>query len=291
LRRGFGLAMFVEKSGLGPQETADVTVSRSGAVHVCSGGTSLGQGIETVLAQIAADALGVCPDSVSVIAGDTGMLGDGVGSWASRSTVVGGSAVLRAAEATGALARQAAAVLLGADDADLRLAGGRVTLVSPTQAGSRAVPREQAGPPAASITLGEIAAALADQPAGEDLPPGPLGARREFSVDHMTYPYGVHLAQVEIDPGTGAINVLRYFVAYEVGRAINPAAVEGQLVGGALQGIGGALFEEVAYSPEGQPLTASLIDYLLPSAHEAPDVGTLFFEPKERYVARVEAPP
>ncbi len=94
----------------------------------------------------------------------------------------------------------------------------------------------------------------------------------------MTYPYGVHLAQVEIDPGTGAIRVLRYFVAYEVGHAINPATVEGQLVGGALQGIGGALFEEVAYSPEGQPLTASLIDYLLPSAHEAPDVGTLVTE-------------
>ena len=206
------------------------------------------------------------------------MLGDGVGSWASRSTVVGGSAVLRAAEATGALARQAAAVLLGAGDAELRLAGGRVTVISAAQAGSQGQPGERAGPLAASVTLGEIAAALAGRPAGKDLPAGPLGARREFSVDHMTYPYGVHLAQVEIDRGTGAIRVLRYFVAYEVGRAINPATVEGQLVGGALQGIGGALFEEVAYSPEGQPLTASLIDYLLPSAHEAPEVATLVTE-------------
>jgi carbon-monoxide dehydrogenase large subunit len=94
----------------------------------------------------------------------------------------------------------------------------------------------------------------------------------------MTYPYGVHLAQVELDPGTGGIEVLRYFVAYEVGRAINPATVEGQLVGGALQGIGGALFEELAYSPEGQPLAASLIDYLLPSAREAPEVVTLVTE-------------
>jgi CO/xanthine dehydrogenase Mo-binding subunit len=94
----------------------------------------------------------------------------------------------------------------------------------------------------------------------------------------MTYPYGVHLAQVELDPGTGGIEVLRYFVAYEVGRAINPATVEGQLVGGALQGIGGALLEELAYSPEGQPLTASLIDYLLPSAREAPEVVTLVTE-------------
>jgi carbon-monoxide dehydrogenase large subunit/6-hydroxypseudooxynicotine dehydrogenase subunit gamma len=262
--------VFLEKSGLGPYEVAEVQVDASGGIHVTVGGTSLGQGIETVFAQIAADALGVCPDQVSVIAGDTEMLDDGVGSWASRSTVVGGSAVLRAAEAASALARQSAAVLLGADPADLRLAHGRVTAASPGQA--------ESGHVVASVTLGEIAAALADRPARVDLPPGPLGARREFTVDHMTYPYGVHLAQVELDPGTGGVEVLRYFVAYEVGRAINPATVEGQLAGGALQGIGGALLEELAYSPEGQPLTASLIDYLLPSAREAPEVVTLVTE-------------
>jgi len=94
----------------------------------------------------------------------------------------------------------------------------------------------------------------------------------------MTYPYGVHLAQVEIDPGTGGVTVLRYFVGYEIGRAINPATVEGQLVGGAVQGIGGALLEEVAYGPDGQPLTASLIDYLLPFASEAPEVVTMVTE-------------
>jgi aerobic carbon-monoxide dehydrogenase large subunit len=264
---GTGIAMFLEKSGLGPYEVAEVQVEPSGRVRVTVGGASLGQGIETVLAQIAADALGVRPDSVSVVAGDTEMLGDGVGSWASRSTVVGGSAVLRAAEATAALALRAGAILLGAgDDAELSLAGGRVTL------------GELDGPLATSVTLGEIATVLADRPAGTDLPPGPLGAWRQFSVEHMTYPYGAHLAQVEIDPGTGAIKVLRYFVAYEVGRAINPTTVEGQLVGGALQGIGGALFEEVAYSPEGQPLTASLMDYLVPSAEEAPEVATLVTE-------------
>jgi len=267
---GTGAAVFLEKSGLGPYEVAEVRVDASGGVRVTAGGTSLGQGIETVLAQIAADALGVCPDQVSVIAGDTGMLDDGVGSWASRSTVVGGSAVLRAAAATGELARRCAAVLLGADPADLRLAHGRVT-TAPTGVA-------EPGHAAASVTLGEIAAALAGRPARAGLPPGPLGARREFTAGRMTYPYGVHLAQVELDPGTGGIEVLRYFVAYEVGRAINPATVEGQLVGGALQGIGGALLEELAYSPEGQPLAASLIDYLLPSAREAPGVVTLVTE-------------
>jgi CO/xanthine dehydrogenase Mo-binding subunit len=262
---GAGAAIFLEKSGLGPYEVAEVRVEESGEIHVLAGGASLGQGIETVLAQIAADALGTRPDSVSVAAGDTGLLGDGVGSWASRSTVVGGSAVRRAAEATADLARAAAAVLLGAGPADLCLADGRVTVASPVAATE-------------SVSLGEIAAALADPPPGLDLPPGPLGARREFTVDHMTYPYGVHLAQVEIDPGTGGVTVLRYFIGYEIGRAINPATVEGQLVGGALQGIGGALFEEVAYGPDGQPLTASLIDYLLPFAGEAPAIGTLVTE-------------
>ena len=262
---GTGAAIFLEKSGLGPYEVAEVLVEESGQIHVLAGGASLGQGIETVLAQIAADALGACPDGIRVAAGDTGLLGDGVGSWASRSTVVGGSAVRRAAEATADLARGAAAVLLGADPADLCLADGRVTVATPGRA-------------AGSVSLGEIAAALAGPPPGLDLPPGPLGARREFTVDHMTYPYGVHLAQVEIDPGTGGVTVLRYFIGYEIGRAINPATVEGQLVGGALQGIGGALFEEVAYGPDGQPLTASLIDYLVPFAGEAPEIGTLVTE-------------
>jgi aerobic carbon-monoxide dehydrogenase large subunit len=317
---GTGVAVFLEKSGLGPYEVAEVRIDSSGGVQVMAGGTSLGQGIETVLAQIAADALGTCPERVSVVAGDTGLLSDGVGSWASRSTVVGGSAVRLAAEATAAQAREAAAVLLGADPADLCLAGGRVSLTSPGHAESPAQGAEPAemaggqrapvvsggwpgaggrdgepaasrgrpgtgrldsgpaGPAATSVSLGEIAAALAGRPDGMDLPPAPLGARREFAVDHMTYPYGVHLAQVEIDPGTGGVTVLRYFVAYEVGRAINPATVEGQIVGGALQGIGGALFEEVAYGPDGQPLSASLIDYLLPSAGEAPEVVTLVTE-------------
>jgi aerobic carbon-monoxide dehydrogenase large subunit len=289
---GTGAAVFLEKSGLGPYEVAEVQVSPSGAVRVAVGGASLGQGIETVLAQIAADALGVCPDGVTVVAGDTGVLGDGMGSWASRSTVVGGSAVHLAAEATAALAREAAAVLLGAHPADLCLAGGRVTVGPPAQraevaaerAAGRGEPesrRPAVGAPGhrgRSVSLGEIAAALAGRPPGLDLPPGPLGARREFTVDHMTYPYGVHLAQVEIDPGTGAVTVLRYFIGYEIGRAINPATVEGQLVGGALQGIGGALFEEMAYGPDGQPLTASLIDYLLPSAGEAPEFTTLVTE-------------
>lgn len=260
---GTGAAVFLEKSGLGPYETAAVEVDRKGAVKVFIGGTSLGQGIETVMAQVAADQLGVNIDQVDVVGGETASMEDGLGSWASRSTVVGGSAVLIAAEATADLARQVASTLLEVAPHDLTLRDGRV---------------EVAGSRDRSISLGELAAVIANPPGDMDLGCAVLGARRVFSVDHMTYPYGVHLAQVSVDGDTGAVTVLRYFVAYEVGRAINPMTVEGQLVGGAIQGIGGALLEELVYGPDGQPLSATLIDYLLPTAEEAPTVGTLIAE-------------
>ena len=253
-RRGLGLAMFVEKSGLGPQETADVTVSRSGAVHVYSGGTSMGQGIETVLAQITADALGVDPRAVRVTAGDTAAQPFGAGSWASRSTVVGGNAVHQAATAVRDRAIELAARLLEAAPEDLELAGGVVSV------------RGDPDLTAARLTLADIARAAA--PAG-------LSARRRFEVTHMTYPYGAHIAVVEVDTGTGQVRVLRYLVAYEVGRAINPMLVEGQLRGGVAQGIGGALFEEFGYDEAGQPQATTFIEYRVPTAAEIPPVDVL----------------
>jgi carbon-monoxide dehydrogenase large subunit len=268
---GTGVAVFVEKSGLGPYEVADVRVDRSGRVHVATGGTSLGQGLETVLAQIASDPLGVSASDVTVIAGDTGVLSDGVGSWASRSTVVGGSAAWLAAQEVAGIARAAASLMLEVPAEDLRMGEGRITV---QRAGSGEAP---AGPPR-FVTLGEVASALADRPLGLRLPAGPLQARREFEINHMTYPYGVHLAQVEIDRDTGGVSVLRYFIAYEVGRAINPANVEDQLIGGAIQGIGGALLEQLQFDPDGQPLAANLIDYLLPFASEAAEITTLISE-------------
>jgi carbon-monoxide dehydrogenase large subunit/6-hydroxypseudooxynicotine dehydrogenase subunit gamma len=259
--RGFGLAMFVEKSGLGPQETADVTVSKSGAVHVYSGGTSLGQGIETVLAQIAADALGVDPGVVHVTAGDTAAQPFGAGSWASRSTVVGGSAVHQAATAVRERAVQLAARMLEAAEEDLDLADGSITV---------------RGDPGTRIGLADVARAA--EPASGYLRPGEpagLSARRRFEVSHMTYPYGAHAAVVDVDPGTGQVRVLRYLVAYEVGRAINPMLVEGQLRGGVAQGIGGALLEEFGYDEAGQPQAVTFMEYRMPTAAEVPLVDVL----------------
>jgi carbon-monoxide dehydrogenase large subunit/6-hydroxypseudooxynicotine dehydrogenase subunit gamma len=260
-RRGLGVAAFLEKSGLGPQETADVVISRTGAVHVYSGGTSLGQGIETVLAQIAADVLGLDPAGVSVINGDTALQPFGGGSWASRSTVVAGSAVHAAAGAVRDRAVEVAARMLEAAPADLVCAGGAVSV---------------RGDPGSAVTLGEIAAAAG--PASRWLhsgEPAGLSARRRFEVTHMTYPYGVHIAVVDVDPGTGGVQVLRYLVAYEVGRAVNPTLVEGQLRGGAAQGIGGALLEEFCYDEAGQPQSVTFMDYRIPTAAEVPPIDVL----------------
>jgi aerobic carbon-monoxide dehydrogenase large subunit len=260
-RAGLGVAMFLEKSGLGPQETADVIVSPSGDVRVHSGGTSLGQGIETALAQVTADALGVDPDVVTVINGDTNLQPFGGGSWASRSTVVGGSAVHRAALAVRERAIRMASRMLEVAEQDLEVRDGTIGVK---------------GAPGTGVSYAEVAKAC--RPGSPHLPadePAGLSERRRFEVEHMTYPYGVHVALVDVDTGTGQVKVLRYLVAYEVGRAINPTMVEGQLLGGVAQGVGGALLEEFRYDEAGQPQAVTFMDYLMPTAAELPRIDIL----------------
>ncbi|SDX80339.1 xanthine dehydrogenase, molybdenum binding subunit apoprotein [Modestobacter sp. DSM 44400] len=262
---GLGFAVFLEKSGLGPHETADVTVEQDGEVTVHSGGTSLGQGIETVLAQIAAQRLDIDDRAVHVINGDTNLQPFGVGSWASRSTVVGGSAVDLAATAVLERALQVAARVLGVPAEQVRLTGGCFSAI---------------GEPGRRLSWGDVAGACA--PGSPHLRPEDtpgLSARRVFAVDHMTYPYGVHVALVDVDRDTGHVEVLRYLVAYEVGRAINPTLVEGQLIGGVAQGLGGALYESFVYDQQGQPQATTFMDYLMPTAEEVPRrVDTLVTE-------------
>jgi CO/xanthine dehydrogenase Mo-binding subunit len=260
---GTSVAYFADKSGLGVYETAGIDIGADGSVRILIGGASSGQGIETVMAQIAVGELGVPLEQVEVVHGDTDLIPDGVGSWSSRSTVIGGSAVLNAAKATADKARRVAAELLEAAPGDMVLADGRAHV---------------AGSPDRGLTLGEVAAAcdaVSSQARGEA--PG-LGAREIYVDPQMNYPYGVALAQVELDRETGAVTVQRYFCAYEIGRAVNPMLVEGQIIGGVAQGIGGALLEELAYGDDGQPRSASFMDYLLPGATEVPPVGTLITE-------------
>jgi carbon-monoxide dehydrogenase large subunit/6-hydroxypseudooxynicotine dehydrogenase subunit gamma len=243
---------------------AKMSVDSSGAVRLATGGTSLGQGIETVMAQIAAEQLGMGIESMDVINGDTDGTEYGMGSFASRSTVVGGGAVHGAAMALAERIKRVAGQILEVEPASLELKDGMVLGVG-----------QDLGP----LSFGDVARAcgpgsryLAD---GET--PG-LTSSFTFEVAHMTYPYGVHVGLVSVDPDTGRVDVLRYLVAYEVGRAINPTLVEGQLIGGLAQGIGGALFEEFQFDESGQPVAASFMDYLLPTAAEMPQVDLIVTE-------------
>jgi aerobic carbon-monoxide dehydrogenase large subunit len=261
---GAGLAMFVEKSGVGPYECVRVTVDEAGAVELVTGAASVGQGVETVLAQICADGLGVDYRRVRVIHGQTDRIAYGVGAFGSRVTVMSGEATRRAASAARAKAIELAAVLLQRDAAVLTVVDGRVV----TAAGD-------AGP---SIALGDIARALA--PASKlrgDREPG-LAADGWFHIDHMNYPYGVHIAVVRVDRDTGGVTVERFLVACDIGRAVNPMLVEGQVAGGFAQGIGGSLTEEFCYDAQGEPLSVTFVDYAMPTAREIPALDVLISE-------------
>jgi aerobic carbon-monoxide dehydrogenase large subunit len=248
-RIGIGIACVLEKAGLGPWEMARVEIDRAGHVVVYSGLTSLGQGTETMLAQICADELRVPLDEITVVHGDTAAVPFGVGTFASRGAAVGGSAVLMASQAVKEKILDLAARVLEAARVDLALEGGRVFV---------------RGVPSRGVTFVELAAAPAPGAGSE------LAATRVFQVAKMTYPYGTHVAVVEVDPETGHVAINDYAIAYDVGRAINPMLVRGQLVGGLAQGIGGALLEELVYDEQGQPLATTLMDYLLPTAAEMP---------------------
>ena len=261
---GIGVSMFLEKSGLGPNDTADVEITSSGRIRVHSGGTSLGQGIETVLAQIVADEFSASADNVDVVNGDTLLQPFGTGSWASRSTVVAGSAVRGAGREVAMRMRELGARMLEVAVDDVEVANRQVRVRGAAMNAVGFADIWRASQPG-SRWLG------ADEAAG-------LSARHRFSVDHMTYPYGAHICVAEADPGTGGVEVLRYLVAYEVGRAVNPTLVEGQLRGGVAQGVGGALLEQFRYDEAGQPQATTFMDYLMPTASEIPAVDLVVCE-------------
>ena len=261
---GAGVAMFVEKSGLGPFDGVRVTVDESGAVEVVTGSASVGQGMETAMAQICADALGVDYARVRVVHGQTDRIAFGMGAFASRVTVMTGEATRVAATKLRAKAIAAAAPLLQSAPEALDVVDGKVVSKNAAQ-----------GP---SVSLGEVARVLA--PTSKllgDAMPG-LSAEGWVEQRHMAYPYGVHLAVVRVDRDTGAIAIERYLVAYDIGKAVNPMLVEGQITGGFAQGLGGALFEEFLYDARGEPLCTSFADYLMPTAREVPPIETLITE-------------
>jgi aerobic carbon-monoxide dehydrogenase large subunit len=251
---GLGVAYFVEKSGLGPDDLVRMSLDKTGAVEIVTGVASIGQGVETVLAQICAETLDIPIERITVVHGQTDRIEHGRGAFASRVTVMAGSAVKIASEALRDRAVEIAADLLQAAPETLCLVNGTIAV-------------REGG---ASIRLGELASQCEMT--------GGLNSEGWFRADHMTYPYGIHFAQVKIDPLTCGIGIERYLVAYDVGRAINPMLVQGQIVGGVAQGIGGALLEQFVYDEQGQPLATSLVDYLVPTCREVPDVEVLVRE-------------
>ena len=261
---GAGVALFVEKSGLGPFDQVKIGVDTDGNVEVISGSASVGQGIETVIAQICADALGVDYRKIRVTHGRTDRIEYGLGAFASRVTVMTGEATRIAASALKAKAIEVASELLQTPAELLDVIDGEVVR-------NDAV----AGP---SMSLGAIARALLPgSPLRHGRPPGLL-AEGWFHSNHMNYPYGVHIAVTRIDKDTGAVAIERYLVAYDVGKAVNPMLIEGQIVGGCAQGIGGTLLEEFLYDERGEPLSVTFADYLMPTVREMPPVDVLICE-------------
>jgi carbon-monoxide dehydrogenase large subunit len=260
---GIGIGCFVEKTGGGPWEYARVEIDLSGEIVVYSGTADVGQGVETVLAQIVADALPTDIERVRIVHGDTGAVPYGVGGFGSRSTVVAGSSALLAAEEVKKKLLALAATALQAKPSDLFFEKNRV------------VTRNGMGP---GISYAELASLTTPSSARMlGVKPG-ISAEAIFHADRMAFPYGVHLALVEVDQKTGFIKIPKYLIAFDVGRAINPMLVKGQIVGGFAQGIGGALLEEFSYDSSGQLLSGSFMDYLLPSSMEVPAVEVLLTE-------------
>jgi carbon-monoxide dehydrogenase large subunit/6-hydroxypseudooxynicotine dehydrogenase subunit gamma len=261
---GIGVAMFVEKSGLGPTDGVNISIDTSGMVEIVTGGASIGQGFETVMAQVAADALGVDYRQCRVIHGQTDRIAFGIGAHASRATVMTASATHVAALKLREKALDIAAELLQTTPETLDIVDGEVTR------------KDRPGGP--SIGLGAIAQNLAPTSKTRGNRDPGLSAEGWFRTEHQVYPYGSHVAVVRVDRDTGGVTVERYCIAYDIGRAINPATVHGQIVGGYAQGLGGALFEEFTYSDRGDPLAVTFADYLLPAMHETPAPEVLLRE-------------
>ncbi|KWX21535.1 carbon monoxide dehydrogenase [Mycolicibacterium wolinskyi] len=252
-RIGYGLASYLEATGRGPHETARMRLLPGGRFEVTAGAASAGQGHETVFAQVAAEALGVPIANVAYVAGDTERLPDGVGTFASRSAILAGSAVHTAAGQLVDLAIDRVARLSGAEHCDIQYADGRFHVAA-----------------GHAVSWEELARAIAvggDQEGG-----GALDVTAVYRVPTVTWTMGVHAAIVGVHRRTGIVKVLRYAVSHEGGREINSKIVEGQIIGGVAQGVGGALFEHWEYSDSGQPQSTTFAAYHLPLSTDVPRV-------------------
>ena len=260
---GIGISGYVEGTAVGPFEGARVTLDLAGHAVVATGAVSSGQGHETAFAQICADALGIPLEHVRVVGGDTAAVPFGVGTFASRSGVTAGNSIADAAAAVRAKVVTAAAALLEAAEADIEVEDGRVSV---------------RGAPTTAVPLARVVQAAIPTFARPGVASADFDAVAYHHVPTVTYASAVHVAQVEVDPDTGAVRLLRYVVAHDCGKVINPIIVDGQVHGGVAQGVGGALFEEIAYDGQGQLLSGTLMDYVVPRADDLPAIECVHLE-------------
>ena len=256
--RGIGLCCYLETTGGYPRERADITVHPQGRVDVVVGTLSSGQSHETTFAQCVAEWLGVPFDDVYVDESDTDIVKEGGGSHSARSMRLAGIVMGNASDLVIEKGKKIAAHMLETAEDDIAFAGGRFTVKGTDR----------------SVGIFDVAAAAAN---GKDLPEdlrGPLAATADETIKQLGFPYGAHVCEVEIDPQTGNLDLVRYTAVDDVGRAINPMVVDGQTHGGAAQGIGQALWECCTYDAHGQLLSASFMDYAMPRADLLPSFTT-----------------
>ena len=262
---GVGIGFYTEGTGVGSFEGARVEVDSSGKLRVSVGASGHGQGHETVFSQLTADLWGVTPEDVTVVGGDTAAIRYGCGTFASRSTVNAGTAIHEATQRLKAKVFELAGHLLEANPDDLTTRDGRVFVEERPDHG---------------VSLAELAAAAVPGWASrmpEGMEPN-LEATYYYVPQTVTWANAAHVAVVEVDTGTGEVKLLDYAVAHDSGPAINPLFVEGQVRGGVAQGIGGALYEEFVYDEQGQLLTGTFLDYLMPTCGEVPNIRQVHLE-------------
>jgi carbon-monoxide dehydrogenase large subunit len=269
---GIGVSTFTEMCGLAPSrvlgslsygaggwENASIRMLPTGKVEVVTGSTPHGQGHETAWSQLVADTLGVPFEDIEVLHGDTSISSRGLDTYGSRSLVVGGAAVMKAADKVVAKARKVAAHLLEASEDDLEFSGGSFSV---------------RGTPGASMSIQEIAlATFASHNFPEDMEPS-IDADATFDPVNFSYPHGTHLCAMEVDTETGMVKIRKYASVDDVGVVVNPLIVEGQVHGGLAQGIAQALYEEAVYDDDGNLTTGTFVDYLVPSASDLPHFDT-----------------
>ncbi len=280
-RVGLGIGCYVEGTGVGPYEGGHIHVETSGRVNVATGLTTQGQGHQTILAQIVADELGVPIEDVHVTTGDTRRMAYAVGTFASRGAVMSGNAVALAARVVRAKALKIAADALevSADDLEIedgiiRVKGAPDSAIALSTVAVLSNPLRYAFDESAKAATQFAGTFDPDKPpVADDEEPG-LEGQDFYSPTQATFANGMHAAVVETDPVTAEIRILRYCVIHDCGIMVNPMIVEGQVHGGVAQGVGGALYERMAYDESGQLLNASFMDFLMPYASEVPHVET-----------------